>query len=105
MSSDVREVDAVDVSNDDIFDFAFTVDQDADEAVEFFGEEGELGREFLAQELVMKDAALVEFFQLPTLAALEARGVAKNLLCDSESSAMSSLSDDMTSMAVNVCER
>ncbi|MBH24776.1 MAG: hypothetical protein CMH57_10055 [Myxococcales bacterium] len=79
---DVGEVEAVDVTDGDVLDLALAVDEDADDAVELLGEEGELGRELLGEELIVEDAAPIEALKLALLAALEARGVAVDLLAD-----------------------
>lgn len=82
LTTDVREVESVDVAHGDVLDLAFAVDEDADEPVEFLGEECELGSELLGEELVVEYAATVEAFKLALLAALEASGVAVDLLAD-----------------------
>jgi hypothetical protein len=75
-TTDVRQIDPVGVSDDDVLHLALAVQQDADLAVDALGNLGEMASEVGADYFVRRDSPPVGIAQEPKLACLQSEGVA-----------------------------
>ena len=76
----IRKHDLAGIADDDPFDFALTVDQDADLPPYLPRDLGYLPGEVMGDELTCRDSALVELLQPLALLSLQARDVAFELV-------------------------